>query len=86
MPIAAAAMTVKLEDTASLLTEVTNVFTPEDDIKITEKFLGTQAKIKSATEKKQAEIKEIIRGALPTRRATARCTSCRELRADGLSR
>jgi hypothetical protein len=64
-------MTVKLEETASLLTEVTNVFNPEEDLKETESFQSTQAKIENATQKKQAEMKEIIRGARRARRTSS---------------
>eukprot|EP01044_Picomonas_judraskeda_P006135 COSAG03_NODE_602_length_6755_cov_12.895282_8_plen_89_part_00 len=61
------AMTVKLEETASLLTEVTNVFNPEEDLKETAKFQSAQAKIQSATKTKQAEMADIIKGALTAR-------------------
>ena len=63
-------MTVKLEETASLLTEVTNVFNPEEDLKETEAFQSTQAQIENATQKKQGEMKEIIGGARRARRTS----------------
>lgn len=60
-------MTVKLEETASLLTEVTNVFNPEEDLKETAKFQSVQAKIQTATKNKQSEMADIIKGALTAR-------------------
>ena len=57
---------VNLADTASLLTEVTNVFalSPEyagEDLKLADKLLKTNEQVTQAFDEKQAEIKEIIR-------------------------
>ena len=65
-------MARKLEETASLITEVTNVFNPEEDLAQTQKIADTQHRIKQATEAKQAEMKDIIRGAAPPARVRPR--------------
>jgi|EP01047_Picozoa_sp_COSAG01_P009986 hypothetical protein len=54
---------VNLADTASLLTEVTNVFTPQDDMLLADKVVNTTAAIERQVQEKQAEIKQIVRGA-----------------------
>ena len=69
------AAATNLADTASLLTEVTNVFNPEEDLTVLNKFVETSAETTRGAEEKQAEIKQIVRGARPTscpRRAAPR--------------
>ena len=72
-------MAVNLADTASLLTEVTNVFTPEDDVNVVKSFLGTKEQIERTAAEKRDEIKQIVRGALPSRRASLAAASRRTL-------
>ena len=60
------AAATNLADTASLLTEVTNVFNPEEDVAVLNKFVETSAETTRGAEEKQAEIKQIVRGAWPT--------------------
>ena len=60
------AAATNLADTASLLTEVTNVFNPEEDLTVLNKFVETSAETTRGAEEKQAEIKQIVRGARPT--------------------
>ena len=59
------AAATNLADTASLLTEVTNVFNPEEDLTVLNKFVETSAETTRGAEEKQAEIKQIVRGARP---------------------
>ena len=54
---------VNLADTASLLTEVTNVFNPGDDMQLAEKFAATDTAIQRACAEKKEEMNNILQGA-----------------------
>ena len=88
------AAATNLADTASLLTEVTNVFNPEEDVAVLNKFVETSAETTRGAEEKQAEIKQIVRGARPTscpRHCRGRgrgrcCRPCARARGAGVER
>ena len=52
------AAATNLADTASLLTEVTNVFNPEEDLTVLNKFVEISAETTRGAEEKQAELED----------------------------